>query len=281
MKDSRIYSFISVFLIYIISSVIGIFTYNYLNYDLWLNLFIADFVSTVVVFVFSLILKNASTYDPYWSVAPIVIIIYAILNNKVNITSLLIAIAVCIWGIRLTLNWAYTFKNLRHQDWRYTMLKEKTRKFYPIINFLGIHLFPTIVVYLCILPAVYLIKLNIESNIYTFILFGFAILSVFLQGVSDYQMHKYRKNKTTPFIRYGVWKYSRHPNYLAEIMMWWSIGLLVVLTLNDCYYLLLGAIVNTVMFICISIPLAENRQGKKEGFKEYKKQTRMLFPIKK
>lgn len=281
MKTNRILSFLVILLVYVISSFIGILTYNYLSFDLWLNLLISDVISTIVVFIFSLILKNASTYDPYWSVAPIVILLYSAFKNGLNSASILVLIAVLFWGIRLTVNWAYTFKNFTYQDWRYTMLKEKTKKFYPFINFCGIHLFPTIVVYLCVLPAVYLMRFKVEINIFTIIFFVVSLLSVTLQGVSDYQMHKYRKNKTTQFIRCGLWKYSRHPNYLGEIMMWWSIALLVVLTLNNYWYFLTGATVNTLMFLIVSVPMADGRQSKKDGFSEYKKATRMLLPIKK
>ena len=92
-------------------------------------------------------------------------------------------------------------------------------------------------------------------------------------------MHKYRKNRETPFIRIGLWKYSRHPNYLGEILMWWSIGLLVVFT-TRMFPFLNGAIINTVMFLVVSIPMADKRQAKKEGFEQYKKETRALLPIK-
>ena len=240
---------------------------------------VADIAATLIVFIFSLIFKNASVYDPYWSVAPIVIVIYASIKSQLTVASILVLIAVLLWGVRLTINWAYTFKDLNHQDWRYTMLKEKTRVFYPLINLFGIHLFPTMVVYFCIIPAVYLISMELKFNIFTIIFFITAVLSVILQGISDYQMHKYRKNKETPFIRIGLWKYSRHPNYLGEILMWWSIGLLVVFT-TRMFPFLNGAIINTVMFLVVSIPMADKRQAKKEGFEQYKKETRALLPIK-
>ena len=105
------------------------------------------------------------------------------------------------------------------------------------------------------------------------------LFSVLLQTISDYQMHKFRKQKTGKLIRVGLWKYSRHPNYLAEILMWWSIGGLCVFTLMDNYYLLAGALVNTIMFLCVSIPMAEKRNSKRIGYAQYKKETRMLLPI--
>ena len=167
------------------------------------------------------------------------------------------------------------------------MLKEKTGIFYPIINYLGIHMFPTLVVYSVIIPVVYAISMEVESNVGTYIFFVFAILSAVLQGVADCQMHAYRKNRTTPFMRKGLWKHSRHPNYLGEINMWWSMGFMSVLSLvltldNSLYWIfLVGALVNTVMFLVVSIPMADKRQSRKEGFDQYKKETFMLLPMKK
>lgn len=45
--------------------------------------------------------------------------------------------------------------------------------------------------------------------------------------------------------------------------------------------LVADAVANTVLFLAVSIPMADGKQSKKEGFAEYKKQTRMLLPIKK
>ena len=162
------------------------------------------------------------------------------------------------------------------------MLNEKTGKFYPIINFVGIHLVPTLVVYCCIMPLAYLIQTGVEFNVFTIICFICCLFSVFLQGISDITMHKFRKNKNGVFNRNGVWKYSRHPNYLAEILMWYSAGMMAVLTFMGNLYLLSGAILNTLLFIFVSIPLADNHQRlRKDGFDLYKSETRKLLPIKK
>ena len=279
IKENRLISFITIF--YIIAGVIGVITYNQLKYDWWINLLIADVVSTIVTFIFSLIFKNASVYDPYWSVQPIVIIYLIALGKQMTIGKILVLLAISYWGIRLTLNWGYTFKGLNHQDWRYTMLHEQTRKFYPIINFVGIHMVPTLIVYACTIPAAYMIIFSNEINIITIIGFIISIGAATLQLISDIQMQKYRKNRNGNFIRTGLWKYSRHPNYLGEILMWWGIAIMSFSVFNDKIYLLVGALLNTLLFLFVSIPMADKRQSRKEGFETYKKETRMLFPIKK
>lgn len=281
IKSSRKASFLTVFVIYCIAAVAGILIYRALPFSFWLNLLIADVSATVITFVFSLIFGNASVYDPYWSVQPIVILAYAGAVNGFTPLRLLLFIAVCFWGIRLTANWAYTFKGLLHQDWRYSMLHDKTGTLYPFVNFAGIHMFPTIVVYLCTLPAVFAFRYETGFNALNVVFFAVSIGAAVLQGVADIQMHRFRKSVHHGFIRTGLWKYSRHPNYLGEILMWWGVGLSVISVMPERWYLLAGALLNTIMFLVISIPMADKRQSVKEDFAEYKKATHMLIPIKK
>ena len=279
---NRPLSLIIVLTVYLIAGAVGILVYNALSLSVWLSLLIADVCATIATFIFSVIFSNASIYDPYWSVQPIVIVIAFAISFGVNLLSLIMIIAVCIWGTRLTLNWIYTFHGLSsYQDWRYVMLKEKTGSFYPLVNLLGIHMFPTLVVYACVLPVVYAIILKPEFNVVSALCIVISLLAVLLQGVSDCQMHAFRKYKKGGFIRDGLWKYSRHPNYLGEILMWWGMAGAFIYCYPTWFFFGFGALVNTIMFIFISIPMADKHQSRKQGFEDYKIQTRMLLPIRK
>ena len=280
-KQSRSFSFLAITLIYLLAAAVGVAVYRSLSYDWWLDLLIADVTATALTFAFSVLLGNASVYDPYWSVQPIVILACFAVGRALTVVRLLLLIAVFLWGVRLTANWAYTFGNLTHQDWRYTMLKEKTGAFYPFINFTGIHLVPTLIVYGCTLPAVYAFLHEGTWNVGSILFFCLSVGAATLQGVADYQMHRYRKHRTGAFIRDGLWKYSRHPNYLGEILMWWGIAGSVLSVFPQAWYLASGALANTVLFLVVSIPMADGRQSRKPGYADYKKQTRMLLPVRK
>ena len=102
---------------------------------------------------------------------------------------------------------------------------------------------------------------------------------VLLQGTADCEMHAFRRRAEGGFIRRGLWKYSRHPNYLGEILMWWGVALSAVCVMPAKWWLLAGAAANTLLFLFVSIPLADGHQARKEGFAAYKKNTRMLLPI--
>ena len=281
LKQSRAASFLAVALIYVVAAAVGIMIYNALSLPLWLSLLVADVAATVVTFLFSVLFGNASVYDPYWSVQPPVILIAFALGKELTLLGVLLLIAVCFWAVRLTANWAYTFGNLTHQDWRYTMLKEKTGAFYPVINFVGIHMVPTLVVYGCVLPAVFAIVQGLSVTVGSILFLCLSLCAATMQGIADIQMHKFRKNRASAFIRVGLWKHARHPNYLGEILMWWGVALAVICASPAAWYLAAGALSNTVLFLAVSIPMADGRQSRKAGFAEYKAQTRMLLPIKK
>ena len=281
IKQNRLASFVAIAIVYMLATLIGVLVYRALDFNFWISLLIADASATVFVFVFSVIFKNASVYDPYWSVQPPVILIAFASGAELIALGILLIAAVSFWALRLTANWAYTFLSLCHQDWRYTMLKEKTGALYPIVNFVGIHFVPTLVVYGCVLPAVYAIRAGVSLNPISVIFVAVSLGAAVMQGIADIQMHKFRRNRDGAFIRRGLWKYSRHPNYLGEILMWWGIALAVVCSAPEAWYLIFGAVANTLLFLFVSIPLADGRQARKDGFREYKKQTRMLLPIKK
>lgn len=293
--SNRVFSFVIMTLIYAFVIIYAVISYLNLPFSLWLNLLITDIIATICIFLFSIMFNNASVYDPYWSVQPVVITIgftcaavrrnsaltrIGTLSSAFGATQILILAVIIIWGVRLTANWAYTFKNLTCQDWRYTMLKKTTGRLYPIVNFVGIHLVPTLIVYACTLPAVYVILEAPGFNVGSAIFCAISLAAVIWQGAADIQMHKFRKKGTGGFIRTGLWKYSRHPNYLGEIIMWWGIALAAVCTIPHMWYLIAGAVANTLLFLFVSVPLADKHQSRKEGFEEYKAQTRMLLPIK-
>ena len=279
LSESRAFGIAVIALVYIAAAAGGIALGVLLPFGLWLNTLLADIAATVFVFIFSVALRNASVYDAYWSVQPIVILAACLAVSGASPAGLIIFVPVCVWGVRLTVNWAYTFKGLGAQDWRYTMLKEKTGAFYPIINFIGIHMVPTLVVWGCTLPAAYAVVLKPEINAGYIIFAALVLTSCVWQGIADAQMHVFRARGSGGFIREGLWKYSRHPNYLGEISVWWAVALASLCVQPDMWYLIFGAVANTLLFIFISIPLAEGHQSRKEGYEEYKRATRALLPL--
>ncbi len=278
IKKSRARSLAALLAVYLLAGAVGILIARSLPLHFALALLLADIAATVLVFLFSLLFQNASVYDPYWSVQPPFIVTAYAVTRGVGLLGVLLLCAVWFWGLRLTANLAYTFRGLAHEDWRYTMLRKKTGRLYPIVNFVGIHLVPTLIVYGCTIPAVYAIVKGVEYRPLSLLFCSLAVVFAGIQGLADIDMHAFRRRGTGGFIRSGLWKYSRHPNYLCEIAEWWCIAAAVV-SASGKWILFIGAFANTLLFLFVSIPLADGKQSKKPGYTEYRSETRMLLPF--
>jgi steroid 5-alpha reductase family enzyme len=253
------------------------------EYDLWIKIAIGDFVGTVIIFAASLILRNSSMYDPYWSVAPLVILAYLLIVSGASLIDLriiLVSIVVLYWGIRLTLNWLKTWPGLKHEDWRYRKLANDTGAFYWPVSFLGIHLFPTILVFLGCLPLIPIIFAD-QTLLWTDVL-GFIVsfAAIEIERRADNQLRSFRQNPYGKKVcDTGLWKYSRHPNYFGEITFWGGIFIMAFgLSPAENLYYGLGFLMMILLFVFVSIPMMEKRQMQKAGYAEYRKKAWMLVP---
>ena len=269
-----------VFLSYTIALICSsVFIVMYKNENLVYTLLYADIIATIIIYIASYIFRNSSIYDPYWSVVPPFLLLFWIIKiDHINIlnTSLL-AFSVLFWAVRLTYNWIRGWKGLNQEDWRYIDLNNKSGAYYQLVNFSGIHLFPTIIVFVCCLPFKHIIQ-NQTLNFNIVLGFIICFIGVLYEIISDQQLYNFKKHSPKSIIQSGLWKYSRHPNYYGEILFWW--GLFIYAVNNTNYIpLIFYPISMTLMFVYISIPWIEDKILRtRPEYKEYQKEVSILFP---
>ncbi len=268
-----------IFFIYVLAFFVGVLAGNPFE-DIFIKQLVFDVVATVVVFVFSVWLKNSSVYDAYWSLTPMVMSVWLFIScQSFSIMQLLFLVAFNIWGARLTINWVMVFTDFSYEDWRYKKFRDETpRLFWPVVNFFGIHFMPTAVVFLGMLPMykVASMKLGVWSVLGVLVmLFGVA-----LEYFADRDMHKHLAAAASSgsVCRVGLWNYSRHPNYLGEITFWVGVFLTMLLSDFSSWYLGVGALMVALLFNCVSIPLMEKRQmQRRPEYAQYKKEVSRLL----
>ena len=125
--------------------------------------------------------------------------------------------------------------------------------------------------------------IELAMNAWFFIGLLTMILAIGLAFIADEQMRAFRKNPENKgkLMRGGLWKYSRHPNYLGEVMTWWGLFFFSLSAGYDQWWMGAGALTVTLMFIVISIPMLEKRELERRiEYVEYKKKVGMLIPFK-
>lgn len=281
----KIFGLSVLLLVYVAAFLIGLLWFNLFDDKLhWLlNLFIADVIATVFVWIIGIFLKTASIYDPYWSVQTAIIYVALMIKfNNFSLGAILFLIFILIYTLRLTGNFIIGFNDLSYIDWRYAMLKKKTGKFYQFVSLMGIHMVPTIVVFTASVPAFMYLEHGMDFSPINLVGLFVILVGIALEFVADLNMKKFQKTRKnrSEIIRVGLWKYSRHPNYLGEILIWYGVALVFILSSIGEWYYILGAVLNTLLFAFISIPMADNNlKTYKEGYDEYRRETRHLFPI--
>ena len=278
----RVIGLSALLVVYAAAIALGIFLYVVLSDVMndYLAILIADVSATVLVWASGVVLRTASAYDPYWSLQTLVIYLCLLIkNNNWHVGTILLLVAIILYSARLTMNFIIGFHSLGYVDWRYRMLKEKSGKFYQVVNLFGICMFPTLVVYLATLPVIAYASVEAFSAI-DIIGLAVIVLGTLLEFIADTQMKafvKIRKDRSEVLNR-GVWKYSRHPNYLGEISIWFGVALTLILSHFNYWHFIVGAVVNLLMFIFISIPMEERHfKGYKPDYEQYKKDTHMLL----
>jgi len=242
-------------------------------------LLLADVAATVVTWLFGLLYRNVSVYDPYWSVAPpVMLTAWAVYKANMSLGVVLLLVAVWFWGIRLTGNWASTFKGLAHEDWRYTRYREsQSPLLFQLTNFFGLNMMPTLLVFACMLPGFGIFEAGGGVNLLTWLGFAMCIASALIQLVADTQSHRFRASHPGECCDVGLWRKGRHPNYFGEIQFWWGIWLMYA-SVAGFDSLVLAPIAMTALFMFISIPMMERRQlERKSGYAQYKENTRILI----
>ncbi len=206
---------------YAFAILIAIYTYEHLpvKMDLALKILLSDIAATVIIFFFSYAFRNASIYDPYWSVQPIVIAIFLIIKEQAGVDvvrQLMVIGLILVWGLRLTWNFVRGWEGIIHEDWRYVQLRNISGFWFPLVSFFGIMLMPTLLVYLGCLPLFDALRNgHVPFGIFDVLAFLIAAAGIAFQWIADEQLLEFRMKRKRPhrILNTGLWKYSRHPNY--------------------------------------------------------------------
>jgi steroid 5-alpha reductase family enzyme len=249
----------------------------------------AAVAATLVVFAFSVALDNSSMYDPYWSVAPLPIALYFALQprrsfGEIDARAWLLLALVGVWAVRLTYNFWRGWRGLAHEDWRYVDIRNQTGRAYWLVSLLGIHGFPTLMVFGGCLPLYAALApgarpLNFVDAIATAV----TLLAIAIEAVADAQLRRFRLRRDRApdeILDQGLWAWSRHPNYFGEMAFWWGLWLFAIAAGPGNAWTGAGALAITLMFHLVSLRLLETRMlERRPAYAERVRSVRAFLPF--
>lgn len=239
---------------------------------------VADLTGTIVIFASSVTMRNSSMYDPYWSVAPPIIALY-LMNGDTR--DWLVLALVAAWGLRLTFNWARGWPGMHHEDWRYTDIRRSTGSAYWGASFAGIHLFPTVLVYLGCLALFPAMVGQRPLGLLDAVAATVTVGGIAIETLADEQLRAFvRRSEPGETMDSGLWRHSRHPNYFGEVSFWWGLWLFGVSARpSDWWWTVAGPLAITVMFLIVSIPMLDKRSlERRPAYAERMEHVSALMP---
>lgn len=229
--------------------------------------------------VISLLKKDVSVVDSLWSLF-FIIAALTIFNNQTEVSdrAMLVLLLVTVWGLRLSI-----YITLRHwgheEDHRYQTIRENNQPGFAFKSLYMIFAFQALVAWVVALPLFYAMNSTAPLNI----LDGLAVLlwlvGMFFETVSDYQLYQF-KNKPDnkgKILTEGLWKYSRHPNYFGEFLVWW--GFFVFALSNQGYISIISPLLMTFLLLKFSgVSLLEKTMRTRPGYENYMNNTNAFIP---
>tara|TARA_B110000967_G_scaffold207685_1_gene257675 strand:+ start:1327 stop:2175 length:849 start_codon:yes stop_codon:yes gene_type:complete len=277
------------YLLHIVISLIAFSLSYLLAYSTGLSL-VQDTVLIVfaiqwVLFIPAYLFRTEKFFDLAGSVTYIFAVAFVFYKSNddllsYDIGSLILSIVIIFWALRLG---SFLFLRIKKagEDKRFKEIKTSPTRFFMTWSLQGMW------VSLC--SACALTALANPNGIQTNLLFYFGLF-IFLSGfileiIADTQKSKFRSNTKNKnlFINTGLWSFSRHPNYLGEIILWLGISIMSISALNEWQYVtLISPVFTYVLLVYISgVRLLEEsgkeKWGHLEDYKKYLKNTPSLL----
>lgn len=231
-----------------------------------------------VWFLISVFKKRNDVADIAWGMGFVFVAWSAFILSGPSFKGVAVNLLVTIWGGRLAWH-IYSRNRKKKEDVRYEEMKKSWKNFY-LESYLKVFLLQGVFLYLISLPVLFINKAGINSlGVIDVLGIVVWVVGFYFEAVGDWQLSIFLKNPENKgkIMQGGLWKYTRHPNYFGEVVMWWGIFLMAI---EGGFFTIIGPLtISTLILFVSGVPLLEKKYAGREDFEEYKKRTSVFFPL--
>lgn len=205
-----------------------------------------------------------------------------IINKNITETSIASNALILIYTLRMAI---YNFSRHEGECWRFQNMREdmmkKGIKVYYVLSYLQIYFVQSIIQIIICCPVLFLSIFSTpgfnEQSIAGVVI---ASLGLTFETVADIQLFMFKKDAQNKgqFMKEGLWRYSRHPNFFGESIFW--LGLFInACSIHNGWITFFSPVIITLLVRYVSgVPLLEKEFAKRPGFKTYESETNCFIP---
>ena len=236
-----------------------------------------------VFFGFAVALRTDKVTDLSYSLSFITLsVVLFVKAGTFTVLPFAIAAAICVWGIRLG---AYLFGRILKTgvDHRFDDMRD-----HPL-RFARFWVLQAVTVWVVMLPAIRVFAIRPSGPLSLVSIVGLVIwcIGFVIEAVSDRQKTVFKSDpqNANRFLSTGLWKYSRHPNYFGESLLWWGLFVAALPVFSGWDFLTaIGPVYLLLLLLFVSgIPLLEKSADKKNGsdplYQSYRRKTSVFLPL--
>lgn len=249
---------------------------------------VAGIVGVVMgtAFLMSVVFQRNDVVDFFWGLGFILVAVALFVQSGTyDLLHGIPTIAVIVWGTRLCM---HIFERLigTEEDHRYHAWREEwmtiSEVYFYIRSCIQIYILQGVCMIAVLFPILVLYVQPVTTSGIHFVLLGSVvwITGFCFEMIADSQLARYLSRTPRPrILRTGLWKFSRHPNYFGEVVMWWGIWFMTLGT-SLSWLGVIGPLTITILILYISgIPLTEERFDHSKTYARYRAETSAFVPL--
>lgn len=180
----------------------------------------------------SLLLKNAAIADALWGLGFVLVAWLTFFQaDGFFQRKLLLALLVTIWGLRLFLHIAARSRG-KGEDPRYASWRAQYGQRFWLVSLYKVFLIQALFLWVIAIGVQYGQVAETPARLTWLDAAGLGLwlAGIIIESVADYQLKRFLENPENRgrVMNRGLWRYSRHPNYFGESLVWWGIFVIVV-----------------------------------------------------
>lgn len=230
-----------------------------------------------LLWLISVQLRDASIADIMWGLYFVVLTWISFLHSPTT-RGLLITVLTSIWGFRLSL-YLFVRNRGKSEDRRYAAMRRYHGKNFWWRSFFTVFMLQMFLAWLIGFPQQFAHTPNELNALDTLGVLLWSI-GLYWEVIGDLQLYNFLSKKTDDeVLNTGLWKYSRHPNYFGDAVLWWGYGTIAFAGTGWWLIWLCPAFMTFLLLRVSGVRLLEKDiQERRPAYKSYIQRTSSFFP---
>ncbi|MCU0988850.1 MAG: DUF1295 domain-containing protein [Xanthomonadales bacterium] len=259
-----------------------------LDIGAWLIALAAILLAAAAAWVVSVIRRDVSIVDSLWSLLILLgLVAYIVASGAGAARAWLVTALVAAWALRLSLH--ITVRNHGEpEDRRYQAIRRNNEPHFWLKSLYLVFLLQGFLAWVVCLPAVAAVGAQTPpgplASSWGALLTGLGLalwlVGMFFEVVGDWQLARFRRDRKTAdaVLDTGLWRYTRHPNYFGEALLWW--GIYLVALSAGAWWAVVSPLLLTFLLLRVSgvALLEKDISQRRPAYREYVRRTNAFFP---